>query len=112
MQPLAALQQLVVLKFTCSEYGAATELPAAAAAALSRLEVLDASGCAPVAAAGDLQCHGMRYSMSCKHVSNLHFISFWSTMGIASADCYFTAATSRAATPVRPAAAGGAACAM
>ena len=54
MQPLAALQQLVVLKFTCSKYGAATELPAAAAAALSCLEVLDASDCTPVAAAGDL----------------------------------------------------------
>ena len=54
MQPLAALQHLVVLKFTCSEYGAATELPAAAVAALSCLEVLDASVCAPEAAAGDL----------------------------------------------------------
>jgi hypothetical protein len=53
MQPLADLQQLVDLKFTCSEYGAAAELPAAAAAALRRLEVLDASDCAPLAAAGD-----------------------------------------------------------
>jgi hypothetical protein len=53
MQPLSALQQLVVLKLTKCEYSAAAELPTTAAAALSCLEVLDASECAPVAAAGD-----------------------------------------------------------
>ena len=52
MQPLTALQQLVVLKFTSCEYGAQPALPAEAVAALSCLEVLDASDCAPLATTG------------------------------------------------------------
>jgi hypothetical protein len=55
MQPLTALQQLVTLRFTPCQYGTAAELPAASAAALSSLKVLDASDCAPFSAKGALR---------------------------------------------------------
>ena len=55
MQPLMALQQLVSLKFTTCEHGHADRLPSAAVAALSCLEVLDASDLPLLSPAGTLR---------------------------------------------------------
>jgi hypothetical protein len=55
IQLLSTLQQLTALQFTSCDYSTATELPATTIAALTGLKALDASDCAPLAAAGAQQ---------------------------------------------------------